>query len=153
MREDNIIAMMPPDALRALADYYEVTAEILRRRADRFDPPPPPKPHPAKQIFEQIPDFVAALQQDGHSLERAITLVMIRTTSTRERVELALKMRRKQDRAALTDLRIQQARAMKNAGASVMDIARAIGTTERHARRLLSSGYSLIETECDAADQ
>lgn len=151
MRDTTIMAMMSPAALRALALYYESTAEILRRRADIFDPPPPPNRQSAMQIFLRLPDFVAQMQQAGHGLDSAIDLVALKTGSTRARVEMALKDRARRDKAAETDLRIQQAKAMMAAGATIKDIAKALGCTERHARRL-SALYDPIQAEGGPGD-
>jgi hypothetical protein len=140
MRDTQVIMHMSVEALRALAHYYECTAEILRRRADAIDPPPRINRQAEADFFLSIPEFVAEKQRDGADLDRAIDLVCIEHGATRARVEYALVAARRREKSTLRDLRIQQARAMKAAGATDREIGRALGVTPQYAGRLAMKG-------------
>lgn len=144
MQDVNVISLMPPDALRALAHYYECTAAILRRRADTFDPPTLRNAPAEREIFLRLPESVAEKQRDGMGLDRAIDLVSVEYGTTRKRVLLAIESRSKKRRADRTHEQMSVAIEMRKAGASVMDIARRLRVRPARAERLVASADYMI---------
>lgn len=147
MRDTQVIMHMSSEALRALAHYYECTAEILRRRADAIDPPPRRNEPSPVNFFLSIPEFVAEKQRDGADLDSAIDLVSREHGATRNRIKLALEHGRKQARRDRTKEQVSMAIEMRKAGKSVEDIARRLRVRPARAEKLAASADYVIATQ------